>query len=98
MLEAENLGGVLINAQHNFAWLTGEKSNSINLSVENGACFLLVRNDGKSFVLANNIEMPRILSEEISAEDFEPIKFSWQEEKSSGDFIVEKAELLLLRK
>ena len=39
--------------------------------------------------------MPRILSEEISAEDFEPIEFSWQEEKSSGDFIFKKAESLL---
>ena len=96
MLEAENLGGVLINSQHNFAWLSGGKSNGINLSVENGACFLLVRNDGKSFVLSNNIEMPRILSEEISAEDFEPVGFSWQEEKSSGDFIFKKAESLLL--
>jgi Xaa-Pro dipeptidase len=96
MLEAQNLGGVLINSQHNFAWLTGGKSNGINSSIENGVCYLLVRNDGKSFVLGNNIEMPRILTEEISAEDFEPVEFSWQEEKSSDDFIVEKAESLLL--
>jgi Xaa-Pro aminopeptidase len=52
MLEAENLGGVLINSQHNFAWLTGGKSNGINLSAENGACFLLARRDGKCFILA----------------------------------------------
>lgn len=95
MLEAENLGAVLINGQHNFAWLTGGSSNGINLSVENGACFLLVRNDRKSFVLTNNIEKPRFLSEEISPEDFEPIGFSWQEEKSSGDFIIKTAESLL---
>ena len=95
MLETEKLGGVLINSQHNFAWLTGGKSNGINLSSENGACFLLIRNDGKCFVLANNIEMPRILSEEISAEYFEPVEFSWQDEKSSGDFVIEKAQSLL---
>ncbi len=95
MLAAENLGGVLINAQHNFAWATGGRSNQINASIENGACFLLFRRDGKRFVLANNIEMPRILSEEISAEDFEPIEFSWEDEKSAGDFVVKKAAALL---
>lgn len=95
LLSAENLGGVLINTQHNFAWLTGGKSNGINLSSENGACFLLFRRDGKRFVLANNIEMPRLLEEEISAKDFEPVEFAWEDEKSSGDFIIEKAKSLL---
>src|SRR5215213_2922797 len=95
MLVAENLGGVLINAQHNFAWLTGGKSNGINLSSENGACFLLVRVDGKRFVLASNIEMRRLLTEEISGADFEPFEFSWQDEKATGNFIFEKAKSLL---
>lgn len=94
-LAAENLGGVLINSQANFAWLTGGKSNGINLSQENGACFLLVRRGGKCFVLANNIEMPRLLAEEIPAEVFEPIEFAWQEEKAAGDFVVKKAASLL---
>lgn len=95
MLAAENLGGVLINSQHSFAWLTGGKSNSINLSVENGACYLLICSDGKCFVLANNIEMPRILTEEISVKDFEPVEFSWQDEKSAGDFVIKKAHTIL---
>ena len=95
MLNAENLGGVLLNSQANFAWLSGGGSCGINLSSENGACFLFVRRDGKKFVLANNIEMPRILSEEISSEEFEPIEFSWQEEKSDPDLIFEKTKSLL---
>ena len=98
VLSAENLGGVLLNAQHNFAWLTGGRSNSINLSSDNGACFLFVRRDGKKFVLANNIEMPRLLREEISADDFEPIEFAWEDEKSSGNFVFERAKLLLHQK
>ena len=95
MLSAENLGGVLLNAQHNFAWLTGGKTNGVNLSIENGACFLFVRADGRRFVLANNIEMPRILSEEIAANEFEPIEFTWQDEKAAGDFVIEKARALV---
>ncbi len=95
MLSAENLGGVLLNSQANFAWATGGSSNGINLSVENGACFLLVGTDGRKFVLANNIEMPRILAEEISDREFEPVEFSWQAEKAAGDLVVEKARSLL---
>jgi len=91
----EKLAGVLINSQHNFAWLTGGRGNGIDLSKENGACFLLVRDDGKRFILANNIEMPRFLTEEISAADFEPVEYAWQDEKSSGDFVIEKAKSLL---
>ena len=94
MLAAENLGGVLINSQHNFAWLTGGKSNGIDLSKENGACFLFVRNDGKRFILANIIEMTRFLSEEVSNSDFEPVEFTWQDEKSSGDFVFERVKTL----
>ena len=94
MLAAEKLGGVLLNAQHNFAWLSGGKSNGVNLSIDNGACFLFVRADGRRFVLASNIEMPRILAEEISQDEFEPVEFSWQDEKASGDFVIEKAKTL----
>ena len=95
MLDAENLGGVLLNAQHNFTWLTGGKSSGINLSVENGSCFLFVRRDGKKFVLANNIEMTRLVSEEILADEFEPVEFAWEDEKASSDFVFEKAKSLL---
>lgn len=95
MLSAENLGGVLLNAQHNFAWASGGKSNAVNSSIENGACFLFFRADGKRFVLANNIEMPRILAEEVSADEFEPVEFTWQEEKASGDLVIGKAKALL---
>ena len=95
MLAAENLGGVLINSQPNFAWLTGGANNGIDGSRENGAASLLVRRDGKRFVLASRIEMPRILTEEISAEDFEPIEFGWEEEKAAGDFLIKLASDLL---
>ena len=95
MLNAENLGGVLINSQPNFAWLTAGANNGIDTSRENGAASLLVRNDGKRFVLASRIEMPRILAEEVSENDFEPIEFSWEEEKASSTFQADRAAALL---
>jgi antitoxin VapB len=95
MLVAENLGGVLLSAQHNFSWLTAGQRNGIDLSRDGGACALLVRRDGRRFVLASRIEMPRMLAEELSAEDFEPVEYGWEEEKGSPTFLVERAHDLL---
>jgi Xaa-Pro aminopeptidase len=95
VLAALKLGGVLIGSQHNFAWLTAGGSNGIDMSREAGACALLIRNDGRRFVLASRIEMPRLLAEEISTEDFEPVEFAWEEEKGSPDFLLNRAHALL---
>lgn len=91
LLDKENLGGVLLNAQHNFAWMTGGASNGIDLSRENGAASIFVSRNGKRYALANNIEMSRLLSEEIATNDFEPIEFTWQDEKSVTDLLITKA-------
>ncbi len=95
MLNAEKLGGVLLNAQHNFAWLTAGGNNGVDLSRENGISSLLIRRDGKRFLIANKIEMPRMLTEEISGNDFEPILFDWELDKINGNFVVETAQNLL---
>ncbi len=91
VLVENDLKGVLINAQHNFAWLTGGATNGIDLSRENGAASLLVTANGKRYLLANNIEMQRMLAEEVSVDDFEPIEYSWQDEKAHGNLVIEKA-------
>jgi antitoxin VapB len=95
MLAAGNLGGVLIGAQHNFSWLTAGGRNGIDLSREAGACALVVRRDGRRFVLASRIELARMLDEELSAEDFEPVEYAWEEEKGSPTFLVDRATALL---
>ena len=95
MLAENNLGGVLISSQPNFSWLTAGGSNGIDLSREAGAGALLVRNDGKRFVLANRIEMQRLLDEELAGEEFEPIEFPWEQEKASPTFLATCALSLL---
>jgi len=94
LLAKEKLGGVLLNAQHNFAWITGGRSNGVDLSRENGAASVFVRADGKRFLLANSIETPRLLAEEVSTEDFEPVEFTWQDEKAEGALVIRKAHEL----
>jgi antitoxin VapB len=95
MLLQEGLGGVLLSAQHNFAWLTCGGNNGVDLSRENGAALLLVRADGRRFVLASNSEMPRMLAEEVSENDFEPLEVSWQDEKAATNYVLEKVKTLL---
>jgi antitoxin VapB len=95
MLLQNNLGGVLISSQPNFSWLTAGSSNGIDMSREAGAGALLVRDDGKRFVLANRIEMPRLVDEELADEGFEPVEFSWEAEKASPGFLATQALGLL---
>ncbi|HVF30828.1 MAG TPA: M24 family metallopeptidase [Pyrinomonadaceae bacterium] len=88
MLEAESLNGVLINTQHNFSWLSCGGSNGIDLSRENGAGFLFVTKEGRRFVVANNIEMSRLLAEELPRDSgFEPVQIAWQAEKDPQNIL-----------
>jgi Xaa-Pro aminopeptidase len=95
MLAVENLRGVLLSSQHNFSWLTAGGSNGIDLSREAGPASLLVRSDGKCFVLANRIEMPRLLAEELSESDFEPVEYAWEDEPTCPTLVEDKALTLL---
>ena len=95
MLAVEGLGGLLLGAQHNFAWLTAGGTSGVDTSREPGACTLLVRADGKRFVLASRIEMARVLEEEIAGADFEPVEFAWEDEKASPTFLADLAGSLV---
>ena len=95
MLASNGLDGVVLNAQHNFAWLTAGGANGVDHSRENGVASLLVSREGKRFVLANSIEMPRMLAEEVSKDDFTPIEYSWQEEKADPGIVFERSKKLL---
>ena len=83
MIAVEGLDGVLLNTQHNFSWLTCGGSNGIDMTRENGAGFLFVTRKGRRYLIANNIEMPRLIAEELpDFGEFEPIEISWHAEKS----------------
>jgi Xaa-Pro aminopeptidase len=94
-LAGEGLGGVLLSAQHNFSWLTCGGTNGVDLSREAGTGALFVRRDGRRFVLANRIEMPRLLAEELNEQEWEPVEFGWEEEKAHPTLVAERALTLL---
>ena len=91
LCSTEGLGGVLLNSQPNFAWLTAGGRNGVDSSRENGVATLFVRADGKRFVLANKIEMARIITEELRGKDYEPLEFGWEDEKANTAVITKLA-------
>ena len=94
MLAESDLDAVIVNAQHNFAWLTGGGSNGVDLSRENGVASLMVSRDGRRTIFANNIEMQRMLAEQVSG-SFEPVEFSWQREKADSSIVLKNAKQIL---
>jgi antitoxin VapB len=95
LMATEDLGGILLNARHNFSWLTCGGSNGIDQSREAGAGWLFVRRDAQRYVLSNRIEMPRLLEEELDGQGYEPVEFSWEDEKANPAIVTERARSLL---
>src|SRR5467141_607983 len=85
----EGLAGVLINTQPNFAWLSAGGDNGVDSSREAGVGTLFVRRDGRKFVLANRIELTRLMTEQVEGQEYEPIQFGWEEEKANPSLVVD---------
>lgn len=81
----EELDGILLAAQHNFAWLSAGRHNRVDSSREAGVARLLVTADGSRFVIASNIEGSRMASEVLDGLGFELIEFPWEEERRHPD-------------
>ena len=75
------LGGVLLAAHHNIAWLTSGRHNRVDASREIGTARLLVTAAGRRFVLANAIEMPRMLGEVLAGLEYEPVEYAWTDDQ-----------------
>jgi len=69
----------------NFSWLTGGGSDAVEHTNEAGKAFgnILITREG-AYLLANNIEMPRILAEEVTPRIFEPVRYGWIDQKAES--------------
>jgi len=83
LAHAQGVGGILLNSQPNFSWLTGGRSNRVDGSRENGSGSLLVTARGDRYVVANNIEMPRLHDEALAGLGFTPCEYAWTEEQAN---------------
>ena len=77
LAEAHNVAGVLLTRQPNFAWLSGGQSNRIDGSCDVGSGSLFVARDGRQFIVANTIEMPRLRDEALAGLGFTPLEYPW---------------------
>jgi antitoxin VapB len=84
LAQEAGLEGVLLAAHHNIAWLTSGRHNRIDGSREAGSARLLIAADGRRFVLANAIEMPRMLDEVLAGLDYSPIEYPWVDDQDPG--------------
>jgi Xaa-Pro dipeptidase len=91
---AAGVQGILLAGHHNIAWLTSGKGNRIDASRETGTARLLIAADGRRFVLANAIEMPRLLAEELEWLDYEPIEYPWTEDQDPARAIAAARSVL----
>jgi antitoxin VapB len=87
-----NFDGILLTTQTNFSWLTGGGTNRIDGSREPGAGSLFVTKDGRRCVIANTIEMPRLLAEELQEGGWEPVEYPWTDEHAKPDTVAQLAQ------
>jgi Xaa-Pro aminopeptidase len=95
-LDATGRDAVLIRSRHNFAWLTAGGRHGVDLGREDGAGALLVRRDGRRFILSSNIEESRLANEEVAALGYESIAWPWQDERASPSLMLTTARALLM--
>lgn len=81
LMATSGLEGVLLKKQANFSWLTAGGYNRVGLATETGVTSLLVTRTGR-YVIANRIEMRRMLVEEgLDELGFEPLQHEWYEDR-----------------
>jgi Xaa-Pro dipeptidase len=76
-----HLAGVLLTRVDNVSWITaGLASNMIVMTDEIGASSLLIMQDGRKYVIANNSEMPRLMQEDLAGLGYQPKSYEWYQE------------------
>lgn len=96
-LEDHNLEGVFLTSVPNFAWFSaGGDSHVENHSKFGVASFLVTKS--KRFLLTNNIEVERILTEQLrGVEDlFQPITYDWYDSQGELKAMRSIAEHLVI--
>ncbi|MDK2896550.1 MAG: hypothetical protein PWP04_670 [Candidatus Atribacteria bacterium] len=79
LMGEKGLEALLLKRHVNFSWLTAGGTNVLCMAQDNGVTSVLVTSD-KSYVIASNIEAPRMKEEEkVVAKGFELVEYPWYE-------------------
>lgn len=76
-LQDKGYDGILLSRVDNFAMVTGGRRNYVNIMGETGVFSLFVTRDGRLYCIANSIEAPRAIEEELEGYHVELRTFLW---------------------
>ncbi|MDR3201461.1 MAG: M24 family metallopeptidase [Spirochaetales bacterium] len=79
LLDKTGYDGVIIRKQPNFSWVTAGGRPFIGLATET-ACAAVVVTKDSVYLAGNNIEVPRLIAEELPQGFAEPAALPWQED------------------
>lgn len=86
-LHAKGYDAMILGRQDNFAWYTGGSSNRVVITSEVGFGLLLITRK-RTYLVAQVMDGPRLMEEELSGMDVEPVFVRWyeksREEQAAG--------------
>ena len=77
-LEENDRSAALFTSQANFAWLTAGRMSHVFTGDDRGVASILVTSEA-AYLISSNIELPRLVQEEIPGLPFEAIDHPWHE-------------------
>jgi len=78
LMDELHLDGVLLSRRENFSWITSGKYNHILNTTEIGVASILLTRE-KKFVITSNIEIGRLMDEELDGSEYSPLVMPWFE-------------------
>ncbi len=79
---------MLLGSQSNFAWITAGGHSHIALGEESGVALVLVTTSD-AYLLTTNIELQRLLDEEVPDESFTTVEYPWHDQQAPERLVTE---------
>jgi antitoxin VapB len=90
LMAAQGLSGLLLGRSSSWSWGTCGREANVATNGETAVAALLFT-ARRDYLLADRIEMPRLLAEEIAGLPFEPIDFPWHEPARRAELAADLA-------
>jgi len=89
-MRRKSLDVVFLTARANFSWLTAGGVNHVATATSDGTTTLAVA-ARRAYILANAIEAPRMMAEELPAEEFRLVTFPWHSDADRRAAVMDLA-------
>jgi len=89
-MRRRKLDVVFVTTRAGFSWLTAGGLNHVPMATAEGVTTLAVA-ARSAYILANTIEAPRMVDEELSAEEFRLVTFPWHDDAARREAVMDLA-------